>query len=110
MMSRVDIDLGISNSSTALLPTDQRITSYEADPESDKELMVLLYNFGRHLLISSSSDAGNAGFGVPANLQGIWNENYSPPWCVRPYTHQRAHASADIEPHRVQGEQIHCKH
>ncbi|KAI0894191.1 Six-hairpin glycosidase-like protein [Annulohypoxylon nitens] len=80
MMSRVDIDLGISNSSTALLPTDQRITSYEADPESDKELMVLLYNFGRHLLISSSSDAGNDGFGVPANLQGIWNENYSPPW------------------------------
>ncbi|KAI1087929.1 Six-hairpin glycosidase-like protein [Rostrohypoxylon terebratum] len=80
MMSRVDIDLGKSNSSTALLPTDQRITSYEADPESDKELMVLLYNFGRHLLISSSSDAENTGLGVPANLQGIWNENYSPPW------------------------------
>ncbi|KAI0884012.1 Six-hairpin glycosidase-like protein [Annulohypoxylon maeteangense] len=80
MMSRVNLDLGISNSSTALLPTDQRIANYEADPNSDKEFMVLMYNFGRHLLISSSSDTGGAGLGVPANLQGIWNDNYSPPW------------------------------
>ncbi|KAI1453958.1 Six-hairpin glycosidase-like protein [Annulohypoxylon moriforme] len=80
MMSRVNLDLGISNSSVALLPTDQRIANYEVDPDSDKELMVLVYNFGRHLLISSSSDTGGVGLGVPANLQGIWNDNYNPPW------------------------------
>ncbi|KAI1206650.1 Six-hairpin glycosidase-like protein [Annulohypoxylon truncatum] len=80
MMSRVNLDLGKSNSSTALLPIDQRIANYEVDPDADKELMVLVYNFGRHLLISSSSDTGGVGLGVPANLQGIWNDNYSPPW------------------------------
>lgn len=32
-----------------------------------------LYKFGRYLLISSS---GN----LPANLQGVWNGSYNPPW------------------------------
>ncbi|KAI2465471.1 Six-hairpin glycosidase-like protein [Annulohypoxylon bovei var. microspora] len=79
MMSRVQLDLGTGNSSAVLLPTDQRIANYEADPGPDEDLMVLVYNFGRHLLISSSSDTGGVGLGVPANLQGIWNDNYSPP-------------------------------
>src|SRR5450756_3065658 len=34
-----------------------------------------LYNFGRYLLISSSRPGG-----VPANLQGIWNDRLQPPW------------------------------
>ncbi|KAI1380069.1 Six-hairpin glycosidase-like protein [Hypoxylon crocopeplum] len=80
MMSRVHLDLGLSNASMSSLPTDQRITTYETDPDSDNEFMVLMYNFGRHLLISSSSDTGVAGLGVPPNLQGIWNDNYDPPW------------------------------
>jgi len=39
------------------------------------ELLERLFNYGRYLLISSSS-AGS----YPANLQGIWNGDYSPPW------------------------------
>lgn len=35
-----------------------------------------MFDFGRHLLISSS-DAD----GWPANLQGVWNGRYDPPWC-----------------------------
>lgn len=39
------------------------------------ELMQKLFNYGRYLLISSSRAAG-----YPANLQGIWNGDYRPPW------------------------------
>ncbi len=34
-----------------------------------------LFNFGRYLLISSSRPGS-----LPANLQGIWNDNYNPAW------------------------------
>lgn len=33
------------------------------------------FNFGRYLLISSSRPGS-----LPANLQGIWNGDYNPPW------------------------------
>lgn len=33
------------------------------------------FNFGRYLLISSSRPGS-----LPANLQGIWNDNYNPAW------------------------------
>lgn len=39
------------------------------------ELIERLFDYGRYLLISSSS-AGS----YPANLQGIWNGDYAPPW------------------------------
>lgn len=34
-----------------------------------------LFNFGRYLLIASSRPGS-----LPANLQGIWNDNYNPVW------------------------------
>lgn len=34
-----------------------------------------MFNYGRYLLISSSNPKG-----LPANLQGVWNGLYSPPW------------------------------
>ena len=34
-----------------------------------------LYNYGRYLLICSSDPEG-----LPANLQGVWNGLYNPPW------------------------------
>jgi len=40
------------------------------------ELIEKLFNFGRYLIISSSSENS-----LPANLQGIWNGNYFPAWC-----------------------------
>jgi alpha-L-fucosidase 2 len=41
----------------------------------DPQLAGLLFNFGRYLLICSSRPGG-----VPANLQGIWNDSLRPPW------------------------------
>ncbi len=39
------------------------------------ELLEKLFDYGRYLLISSSRSGG-----YPANLQGIWNGDYRPPW------------------------------
>ncbi|MDC0497461.1 glycoside hydrolase family 95 protein, partial [bacterium] len=39
------------------------------------ELIEKLYDYGRYLLISSSTAGG-----YPAGLQGIWNGDYRPPW------------------------------
>ncbi len=38
-------------------------------------LEALFFQFGRYLLISSSRPGG-----LPANLQGVWNESNTPPW------------------------------
>ncbi|KAG5760476.1 hypothetical protein H9Q72_011415 [Fusarium xylarioides] len=72
LMQRVDLDLG-SNNSTSSQPTDKRVSAYSSSPNDDPEFVTLGFQFGRHLLVSSSRDTGGAGLGVPANLQGIWN-------------------------------------
>ena len=40
-----------------------------------QEKVVRFFQFGRYLLISSSREGS-----LPANLQGIWNEDYTPIW------------------------------
>ena len=45
------------------------------DGVSSTELAQTLYRYGRYLLICSSCPGG-----WPANLQGIWNGDYSPAW------------------------------
>jgi alpha-L-fucosidase 2 len=42
---------------------------------ADADLINLYFNFGRYLLISSSRPGG-----LPANLQGLWAEEYQTPW------------------------------
>lgn len=63
----------------ATRPVDERLASANASGLGvlavDPELANLLFNFGRYLLISSSRPGG-----VPANLQGIWNEVLQAPW------------------------------
>ncbi|MBS4223248.1 glycoside hydrolase family 95 protein [Lederbergia citrea] len=54
------------------LPTDQRIEQFGA---KDKQLVALLFQYGRYLLIASSRKGSQ-----PANLQGIWNDQVRPPW------------------------------
>ena len=63
------ISLGTDKSFDSIL-TDQRIASHN---KTDTGLMQLLFDYGRYLLICSSSI-------VPANLQGIWNKDTAPPW------------------------------
>ncbi len=68
---RVTLDLGGAASSE--LPTDRRVERFTASP--DPELVTLLFQYGRYLLIASSRGAGQ-----PANLQGLWNDSNSPAW------------------------------
>ncbi|MFT3738113.1 MAG: glycoside hydrolase N-terminal domain-containing protein [Breznakibacter sp.] len=68
---RVSLDLGTTESVNK--PTDQRVRGFAT--ANDPQLVVLYFQFGRYLLISSSQP-GNQ----PANLQGIWNNMVSPPW------------------------------
>ena len=46
-----------------------------ADGEHNPELEALYFQYGRYLLIASSRTPG-----VPATLQGLWNESVNPPW------------------------------
>ncbi len=63
-----------ANASTEHLTTYQRLEKFHKG-ERDALLPVLYYNFGRYLLISSS----RSGL-LPANLQGLWAEEYQTPW------------------------------
>ncbi|KAJ5833380.1 hypothetical protein N7474_001691 [Penicillium riverlandense] len=54
------------------VPTDKRILDHH-----DPGLFALYHNYGRYLLISSSRDGYKP---LPANLQGIWNNSFTPPW------------------------------
>ncbi len=56
------------------LPTDQRLLKY-TEGAKDPALESLYFQFGRYLLISCSRPGG-----LPANLQGIWNNSVRPPW------------------------------
>jgi alpha-L-fucosidase 2 len=73
LFRRVSIDLGTSAPAIAAAPTDQRLTRFGS--QSDPELVALLFQYGRYLLIASSRPGGQ-----PANLQGLWNDSNRPPW------------------------------
>jgi alpha-L-fucosidase 2 len=74
-MARVDLSWGAEPAAgVARLPTDQRLKAYAAD-SSDTGLEQILYDYGRYLLISCSRPGG-----LPANLQGLWNDSNSPAW------------------------------
>ncbi|XHR26880.1 MAG: glycoside hydrolase N-terminal domain-containing protein [Chthoniobacteraceae bacterium] len=69
---RVQLDLG--STATSTLPTDQRLARLLAG-ETDPALAALYFNFGRYLTISASWPGS-----LPANLQGIWNQEFWPAW------------------------------
>lgn len=77
ILSRVDLDLG-SSGSAGNQPTTTRLSNFKKNANADPELVTLYFNYGRHLLLASSRDTGDRS--LPANLQGIWNDNYDPPW------------------------------
>ncbi len=70
----VSLDLGRTALDVRALPTNVQLRQY-AEGQSNPELEALYFQFGRYLLISSSRTSG-----VPANLQGLWNESVDPPW------------------------------
>jgi alpha-L-fucosidase 2 len=73
LFRRVELNLG-ENPAAENLFTDERLARF-AEGQPDPGLAALLYQYGRYLLISSSRPGG-----LPANLQGIWNDSMRPPW------------------------------
>ena len=71
LFRRVHLDLGTTEA--AKLPTDERIRKFRQ--QDDPQLVTLLFQYGRYLLLSSSRPGC-----LPANLQGIWNDRTNPAW------------------------------
>ncbi len=71
LFNRVDFSLHAPESN---LSTDERLKRVKAGAV-DLGLEALYFQFGRYLLIASSRPGG-----IPATLQGIWNDSMTPPW------------------------------
>ncbi|MEV1081292.1 glycoside hydrolase N-terminal domain-containing protein [Streptomyces sp. NPDC050211] len=74
LMNRVSVDWGTSDDAVIALPTNARLARYSSGDE-DPTLEQAMFDYGRYLLISSSRPNG-----LPANLQGLWNDSNSPAW------------------------------
>ncbi len=68
------VQLTLPKSANSSLETDKRVIAFEQDA-SDLDLVALMMQYGRYLLISSSQPGGQ-----PANLQGVWNDKMNAPW------------------------------
>jgi alpha-L-fucosidase 2 len=84
LLNRVELDLGESAPSQTALPTNER--KVKAAETLDPQFEELLFQYGRYLLISCSRPGG-----LPANLQGLWNDVNDPPW------HSDYHSNINIE-------------
>ncbi|NDL60523.1 glycosyl hydrolase family 95 catalytic domain-containing protein [Phytoactinopolyspora mesophila] len=76
LYSRVSLRLGDAEQATdTLVDPDRRIAELGPAAATDPELLETLFDYGRYLLISASRPGG-----LPATLQGLWNEQMQPPW------------------------------
>ena len=66
------VSLSMPTSDQSALPTDQRLAAFDG---CDLDMVSLMLQYGRYLLISSSQPGGQ-----PANLQGMWNDKQNAPW------------------------------
>ena len=71
LYDRVTVDLGADPDDR---PTDERLAALRQGRDASG-MLELYFNFGRYLLISCSRPGG-----LPAHLQGVWNEHLRPPW------------------------------
>ena len=75
--------LTLAKTDDSELETDKRLAAYAAKADSqsgissgyDADMVALMMQYGRYLLISSSQPGGQA-----ANLQGVWNSSMNAPW------------------------------
>lgn len=74
LLGRVSLDVGATPPEVLAMPTDVRLQRY-ARGEADPDLEETMFQYGRYLLASSSRPGG-----LPANLQGLWNDSNNPPW------------------------------
>jgi len=68
------MEIGNTDAPTLSLPTDERLKKY-ASGGTDPDLEESMFQYGRYLLVSSSRPGG-----LPANLQGLWNDSNTPAW------------------------------
>ncbi|KAK8892623.1 hypothetical protein M9Y10_029862 [Tritrichomonas musculus] len=77
IFNRVTLDLGQQPSR---FTTNEQLENYKsqtAEEDQDRDLEVLLFQYGRYLTIGSSREDGI----LPSNLQGVWNDlNSNVPW------------------------------
>jgi alpha-L-fucosidase 2 len=73
LMRRVRLHLADADD-LAALPTDERLERVKKG-NHDAELVTGYFQFGRYLLLGSSRPGT-----MPANLQGIWNDSFTPAW------------------------------
>ncbi|CAG2179112.1 unnamed protein product, partial [Oppiella nova] len=83
LFNRVDVDFGQSSAQQTALPTIKRKNA--AANKFDPDFEEMFYQFGRYLMISASRGS------LPTNLQGLWNDNNSPPW------HADYHANINVQ-------------
>ena len=77
------VELHLPPSADSGLETDQRLAAFaekangpaDGDRQLALDLVSLMMQYGRYLLISSSQPGGQ-----PANLQGVWNDKMNAPW------------------------------
>ncbi|WP_217235508.1 glycoside hydrolase N-terminal domain-containing protein [Streptomyces sp. AC555_RSS877] len=74
LMNRVSVTWGTTDDAVVALPTTARLARYAAGGE-DPTFEQTMFDYGRYLLISSSRPNG-----LPANLQGLWNDSNQPAW------------------------------
>jgi alpha-L-fucosidase 2 len=74
LLNRARIEIGTTPAAFAALPTVERMQRF-AQGAADPDLEALMFQFGRYLLASCSRPGG-----LPANLQGLWNNSPNPPW------------------------------
>ena len=90
LLKRMTLNVGKTDAKLLTLPTDERLKLYAGQIKTiektenlkevqkgaeDLDLEVTLFQYGRYLLASSSRPGG-----LPANLQGLWNDSNTPPW------------------------------
>ena len=85
LFNRVSLDVGSTPADRRARPTDRRKGAH-AEKGGDPDLEEILFQYGRYLMISCSRPGG-----LPANLQGLWNDSNTPPW------HSDYHANINIQ-------------
>ena len=84
IFNRVSLNLHDDANANTNLPTDKRLEAIKNSlplgegkgGASDKGFTTLLFQYGRYLLMGSSRRPGI----LPANLQGVWNQDFDAPW------------------------------
>jgi alpha-L-fucosidase 2 len=74
IFNRLSINLGTTDNELLNKTTAERMDAYKSGSK-DPDLEEMLFQYARYLMIGSSRIGG-----LPANLQGLWNNSNNPPW------------------------------